>query len=86
MIQVLSSLNYRELAIDFQKYLPLLTSVKTSHNFYCRSVARWPGGQGGGQLPPQRALKRGRLNDDGAHQPPSKLHEMCLIKMIIYVV
>ena len=30
-----------------------------------RAVARWPGGQGGGgQLPPQRALKRGRQNDD----------------------
>ena len=27
------------------------------------AVARWPGGQGG-QLPPQRALKRGRQNDD----------------------
>ena len=32
--EVLSSLNYREL--DFQKYLPLLTFVKTSHNFYYR--------------------------------------------------
>ena len=29
----------------------------------CPAVARWPGGQGG-QLPPQRALKRGRQNDD----------------------
>ena len=49
------------------------------------SVARWPGGQGG-QLPPQLALKRGRQNNDRGAPAASKLHEMCLIKMIIYVV
>ena len=35
------------------------------------AVARWPGGQGG-QLPPQRALKRGRQNDYRGGQPPSE--------------
>ena len=45
------------------------------------AVARWPGGGGaGGAIAPPAGLK------EGAHQPPSKLHEMCLIKMIIYVV
>ena len=34
-------------------------------------MARWPGGQGG-QLPPQRALKRGRQNDYRGGQPPSE--------------
>ena len=44
---------------------------------------QWRGGRGGrgGSCPPSWPYKGGAKMTIGAHKPPSKLHEMCLIMM-----